>query len=98
MNLAKYQCMICGREHLLDQYCVCHTWSFSKPLKDLPLKDPCPYKSYDELERELAEARELLEDLVESIYTPSRLGIDSPPNPHWLALNNAKKYISKQKD
>lgn len=52
----------------------------------------------EKLERELAEARELLEDLVESIYTPSRLGIDSPPNPHWLALNNAKKYISKQKD
>lgn len=60
MNLAKYQCMICGREHLLDQYCVCHTWSFSKPLKDLPLKDPCPYKSYDELEQELAEAKILL--------------------------------------
>lgn len=57
--------MICGKQHLLDQICGCHTWSFTKPLKDLPLKDPYPYKSYDELEQELEEANAKLKFIYE---------------------------------
>lgn len=67
------------------------------------------HKSYEELYFEslkmvgklgvqLKEANELLFDMIDDLYTPYRLGLESEPNPEWLTLKRAREYKAKYKE
>lgn len=53
---------------------------------------------HDELLNELQKTREILEELVKSIYVPYRMGIAVKPNENWKALNDANDLIKQFKD
>lgn len=50
---------------------------------------------YLELQKENELLLKCLNELVESIYTPYRLGLAEKPNKNWEALNKAKECLAK---
>lgn len=38
-----------------------------------------------------------LNNLIEDIETPSRLGLSDPVNPNWTSFKNAKQYLNQLK-
>lgn len=47
------------------------------------------------LKKQLAEAVEAIEVLIQDIETPSRLGLADKPNENWIALNDARQFLAK---
>ena len=51
------------------------------------------HEKVSNLQKENQELVKILQDLVDDIYTPYRLGLDEEPNPEWSALKKAKKLL-----
>ena len=52
------------------------------------------YGEYEKLQAQNKKLKEALDNLVEDILTPHRLGIANEPlNPNWVSLNKARQVL-----
>ena len=49
----------------------------------------------NDLQGQVTKLKEILNNLVGDIETPSRLGLGKPPNPEWRALNEARLTLKE---
>lgn len=50
----------------------------------------------DLLKAQLTKVESLLNELIEDIDTPHRLGLADKPNENWESLNNARNYFKEK--